>query len=1010
MATNPSPKRSAFSQAADLPELSFWERLERLQFRRPKTAADQKAPKPAGIRAQSAVDEAKIFQPTEEGSGVFGGWIVDSEGLPAYEYRLDQYADERAEYELTDGRKRRDHWHQVGNRRITALTSNDGTVQVYMADRGGVFLNRFDAHSSPHTQSPIQLFLARLMIGAAKVLSRFLRPNPQFTVAPQAAPVAVSDNPRGTPPLPIVKRIATMERALASNDPDAQVLAAHLTTQEFSIQSTDVKPPFPTVSNSNLCAGGFGYVDDGSEIWSTAYRYRPNAAKTRRVFGMGYAEYSTTHRKIEVLRKVYAPHGDVPALLADVTITNHGAAEAKIRYYEFWDVNPHQLRVQWLRTGAAGLEGDIERCNLNLSYTHKPTHQQDVACLIYEQAVIDPKPEGFLPADQYAEVDWEPLPIFLADLSGKPDAIYMNRANFFGAGGILRPDAVAKRRDDSPVQPTASNPTPYCFVMRRDLVIPAGQSRSLRFAYGLGRDIDLNAYRTGDPLKDTQTAWKKELAYFWTGDQPELHREMAWHAYNMLSATVFSQYHNVHLIPQGSAYLYLHGADGAPRDQALFAIPASYLDPMLAKDMLKLIMQLTDGETGQITYSFVGHGAISNGMNIHTNPSDLDLFFLLALIEYLSATGDWEFLNEKVDFYPRTRPTLASGTTVLDHVRFALHHLFDNQRGVGIGEHKLLHVRSGDWSDSIVLETAISDGVFGKAYFSTKANGESVPITQMALYVLPLLADMLEEHAPDITALINDGRLEVLRQGVRAQWDNRGWYKRAVVRDLLNNPVSIDRIELEAQVWALISDFAKAEGHEMALIEQVETKLDATSPIGAGLRPGGAVWPAVSQLLTWAYARTGRMELAFRSLARNTFLAHAREYPKIWYGIWSGPDGINGKAEKFPGQTWKSDLTPMTDFPVMNANPDAMAILGLLRVCGIEAVADGLRIAPRPPIERFVLDLPLLRLEVEPNRIRGIYRAKTKGNITLHVRPPRTAMTTDIPLTFKPGDEIPFEV
>lgn len=1002
MSTN--PKRSAFLQVAGLPELSFWERLARLQFRRSKTTAQPDA----AFRAQWMADEVKIFQPTEEGRGAFGNWIVDDAGLPAYEYTADQYANPYAEYELTDGRKRRDHWHQVGNRRITGLASNDGTVQVYAGDQGGVFLNRFDAHTSPHTQSFWDLLLARIMIGAAKLLSRFLRPNPPFTVAIQSAE-SVSDNPRGAPPVHVVKRLEAMERALASGESEVQAAAA--LTENLATSSAAAQVTAQSASMPHLYAGGFGYIDDGTEVWSTAYRYRPSGAtERRRVFGMGYAEYTTTYRNLQTVRRVYAPHGDVPALLTDVIITNQGETEVNIRYYEYWDVNPHQLRVQWLRSGAAGIEGDSERCTLNASFSHKPTYQADVARLIYEQKVVDPTPPEFTPPERYAEIDWHPLPIFMADLGGTPDAVYLNRAAFFGAGGAMKPDAIAHRRPDTPVQATSANPTPYCFVMRHDLVIPARESRSLRFAYGVGRDVNLNAYQTGTPFKDTREAWKKELAYFWTGDQPELQREMAWHAYNTLSATVYSHFHKVHLVPQGSAYLYLHGADGVPRDQALFVIPTTYLDAKLAKDMLKLIMQLTDGETGQITYSFVGHGAISNGMNIHSNPSDLDLFFLLALTEYLSATGDWAFLNEPVDFYPPERPTLAPGKTVLDHVRFALHHLFDKERGVGIGENNLLHVRSGDWSDSIVLETAISDGVFGKAYFATKANGESVPITQMALYVLPLLADILAERAPDVTALINDGRLDILRQGVRNQWNERGWYNRAVVRDLLNKPVPIDRLELEAQVWALISGFAKDEGHEMQLIEQVETKLDAASPIGAGLRPGGAVWPAVSQLLTWGYARTGRTELAYRSLARNTFLAHAREYPNIWYGIWSGPDGINGKAEKKPGETWKSDLTPMTDFPVMNANPDAMALLGLLRVCGIEPTADGLRIAPRPPLERFVLDVPLLRIEVEPDKIRGIYRAQTNGQITLHVRPPRTAMTTDIPLTFSVGDEKSFEV
>jgi len=36
----------------------------------------------------------------------------------------------------------------------------------------------------------------------------------------------------------------------------------------------------------------------------------------------------------------------------------------------------------------------------------------------------------------------------------------------------------------------------------------------------------------------------------------------------------------------------------------------------------------------------------------------------------------------------------------------------------------------------------------------------------------------------------------------------------------------------------------------------------------------------------------------------------------------------------------------MLDFPVQNANPDAMGLLGLLRACGVEAAPDGLRLLP----------------------------------------------------------------
>ncbi len=66
---------------------------------------------------------------------------------------------------------------------------------------------------------------------------------------------------------------------------------------------------------------------------------------------------------------------------------------------------------------------------------------------------------------------------------------------------------------------------------------------------------------------------------------------------------------------------------------------------------------------------------------------------------------------------------------MIEHVRFALKHLFDM---IGIGENGLIRVRTGDWSDSIVLETAVSDGLFGVAYQNSKAHGESIPNSQMA--------------------------------------------------------------------------------------------------------------------------------------------------------------------------------------------------------------------------------------------------------------------------------------
>ncbi|MFO0567010.1 MAG: hypothetical protein U0263_15185 [Polyangiaceae bacterium] len=69
-------------------------------------------------------------------------------------------------------------------------------------------------------------------------------------------------------------------------------------------------------------------------------------------------------------------------------------------------------------------------------------------------------------------------------------------------------------------------------------------------------------------------------------------------------------------------------------------------------------------------------------------------------------------------------------------------------------------------------------------------------------------------------------------------------------------------------------------------------------------------------------------------------------FPENWYGIWSGPDGVSSKS----GWAWKSQVTPMTDFPVQNANYHTMPIWPRRsRSRGVDATARGLRICRACP-------------------------------------------------------------
>ncbi len=1017
MATN-KVRRIALLESAELSHHSLLNRLLRRQF-------SGSTSEPENIQSQLAED-ARAFQISDEGNGIFGKWVIDLDGLPAYEYTFDQHSDPRAGYPTTDGVNHRDHWHQVGNQRITALASNDGIIQVYIGDRGGMFLNRFEAWDSEGTVSPVLAFFAQIALLIVRFMAWLSRPKPSSSPQPFVATSAVAENisynPRNTPSKELLQKIGELNAQTSTNMAFAATMAVDKMnklsgspdTPHTQIVQTQVSAP----ANPHAYAGGFSYIDDGTEIWATAYRYRPANVKPRRIFGMGYFETQMEYRNLRITRRVSAPMGNDPVLTIDIHIENLGIADTTINHYEYWDVNVQQLQIEWLRTAGLGAASDCERRVLNSKFTLAIQYDATQNMLLFQQT----PPKDSPPIDVPSPINWYPPAIFLANLGAQPDLYFCNRMAFFGSGNARRPEALVTRRSSDLPLSSNAGAMPYCMVMKHNLSIPAQQTKHLRFVYGAAdsgaiTEI-LSHFQTDNNTTSTMSSagWKNQLAYFSTGQDSTLQREMAWHAYNLLSSTVYNNFHNVHVIPQGSAYLYLHGADGAPRDQALFTIPTTYLNPLLARDMLRLIMRLTDGQTGQIPYSFAGHGYISNALNVHTQPSDLDLFFLLAMSEYLSATGDMDFLDEHVPFYPPGTASVATDDTVLDHIRLALSHLFN---GIGIGQIGLFRIGSGDWSDSIVLQAATSNGLLGlQAYQNSKSYGESIPNSQMALYILPIIANILRNRAPDIAKLVQDGRLDKLRRAVESQWNQLlGGYNRAILRDGNNQLTTVARLDLEAQVWGLICGSAHDAGNESNLIENVESKLDRPSPIGALLMPGQPykmVWPAISQLLTWGYARSGRGELAWRSLTRNTFAAHAHEYPAIWYGLWSGPDGINGLDAEHPegaGLTWNSPLTPMTDFPVMNANPDAMALLGLLRVCGIEPAqsGDGLVIRPVVPRNHFTLDLPLMRLDVEQGKIRGEYRAQTSGEITLYLYPQGAESPSIVHLKFRQGDRVPFE-
>jgi hypothetical protein len=318
--------------------------------------------------------------------------------------------------------------------------------------------------------------------------------------------------------------------------------------------------------------GGFSYVRTPQAAFCTAYLYAPETAETSRTFGLGYFETQTAYGGVAVLHRVYPPFGDDPLVLDEVRIQNLTAAPLEVQHTEYWDVNRHQLQTQWIRTGLAASPGDELRDRFNGNFLQSASEEGGGLYRIL-RASMRPKPGSAVPPrEQVSAEDWYPPDVFLAALGAPVAEVYTDQARFFGSGGPALPEAVAAPRPGEILAETDALGQPALLAMRSDLSLAPGEARTLRFAYGyLPQDADLemlDAYRDpeSDLLAAALAAWKQRLAYVSIPGHPDLERKALWRSHQLRASSVYLEYYGRHVIPQGSTYLYLHGADGVPRD------------------------------------------------------------------------------------------------------------------------------------------------------------------------------------------------------------------------------------------------------------------------------------------------------------------------------------------------------------------------------------------------------------------------------------------------------------
>jgi hypothetical protein len=757
--------------------------------------------------------------------------------------------------------------------------------------------------------------------------------------------------------------------------------------------------------------GGIGWLTDGTEVLSTWYAGNPQ--EFERIFGVGYLRMRVHRSRYSIDQVISAPFGDDPVLLSQVTIANHGPSSANLRWIEYWGCQVYQFSFRSFIQGIGGRFAFGDRFahqfarlpgGSGLLETKRflgRTPEDEAAwkraaerLAAYPNPFFAPVREG-VPGSSFDDVN--PPATFVASLDAPADAVATNAKAFFGSGGPENPAGIRRRLDGD----LGASGTESGLLLERTITLRPGEERTLYFLYGYtpqGTSAEslIARYRKqpASVWAQSSAAWKKSGLRFDAPAEPWVARETMWNYYYVRSGLTYDDFFGEHIPSQGTVYQYTMGFQGAARDPLQHALPFIFSDPQLMKETLRYTLKEVRAD-GSIPYGIVGHGTVMPTTS--DNSSDMPLWLLWATSEYVLATRDKAFLDERIP----ALLTMPGGqtATVKELLARCYRHLVED---VGTGEHSLMRMLQDDWNDALVIVWA------QKAVKECVARGESVLNSTMAAWVFDYYARLLKATDTPKRAEEVRAKAEEHRKAARAQWNGK-WFRRAWLGPTLGW-LGESTLWLEPQPWAIIAGVTSPD-EARTLVASMDESLRKPSPIGAmqmdrgpdgehvSFEPGtavnGGVWPSLNATLIWALAQVSG-ELAWDEWKKNSLARHAEVYPDIWYQTWSGPDSINSALSRKPGEAVNSAYFKATDFPVLCLHAHACSLYSITKLLGLEFTEDGLRVRPVIPLDTWRFESPLFGLRKSPEGYEGWYAPSQPGSWEIRIALPeveRKALT-----------------
>lgn len=477
----------------------------------------------------------------------------------------------------------------------------------------------------------------------------------------------------------------------------------------------------------------------------------------------------------------------------------------------------------------------------------------------------------------------------------------------------------------------------HCLRLGKAVDLLPGQSLSAPVVFGYGKDLNVNDQKSKlaeTTAKSSRNAWSKRLGSFAIpGLQTWIEDECKWSLGQLLSFEFFDP-------ALGEHYLHLGGYDFFPdpdnppdhlaytiREAAENALVISHFEPALCRSTLRWMAQM-QVESGDIPKSY-DYTTTRLGIPSDQRDSDTEIWFLMALGEYIEFTGDLALLDETLAWFPASLPM----TTMWDHAQRTFQWITE---GVGVGEHGLIRILEGDWND--YLSTV---GAGGK--------GESVMNSGMAARAFDMLAP-IARHKGDAAFAV---KLETWRDSLRAAV-GRAFDKEWFVGNYTDDGKPIcdhgDRLYLNSQSWAVLGGCGTKEQRRMALESAAHlcaSRIGLTlmskayssppppeiswCPIPAGEGENGGIWPQTIHWTVWAMAQEGLHDLALEVWTGGTLRNHSKEFPQVPLGIFNGPDcwssRLAGSAEGWTQFQMFNRVNPVPQCPMISWQAFAMLMI-----------------------------------------------------------------------------------